>query len=445
MFDGKLWKSLNFKYANVNIARFLLLTFVASVTFYFNQKEVFFLNLALSVFSFIYLIIEVIFNLTENKPKFSYVVTGTDIAFILVLVYATGMNSFLLGGLIYVTAITTQNNRIQQGKFSLIFSTIVHALFITFLYLDFIPYVDIFKENPVPNSVNIIIAFLSTYVVNYLVYSIITVLRTELVNKNKDLELERNKLLKSYISLDEDLNIARKIQSKLIPSTSPFPFVHSLYHPMMHVGGDFFELIKFPNQNLVGIFLSDVSGHGVPAAFITSMIKTTLFQAGERKENPKELMAYLNEVLFEQTGGFFITALYAIYNQENQNLCYCNAGHEWPLVLREQTIEPLFGPRSSPIGIFSNAELSRRNKNFENSNAQLYPKDRIVFFTDGVTEVRKIGTEGPYLDEKGFFDFLNSASSKVGKEFISTIFSFLTTFRGSNQFEDDLLILSLEC
>jgi serine phosphatase RsbU (regulator of sigma subunit) len=438
-------EGLNFKHAPVNLARVLLMVLVSLVSYHYNFTELYFLSLTLGFFSLLYLVIETRFNLTDRIPHLSYFVTGIDLAFILSLVYATGMNSFLLGGLIYATAITTENSRIKQGKFSIIFSFAIHSILIILLYYGLIPYLDIFQVDPVPNKLNILIAFLTIHIVNYLVYSIVKSLRTDLINRNNELELERNKLFKSYTSLDTDLNIARKIQGKLIPTESPLPFLHSLYYPMMHVGGDFFDFVKFRDPDKIGIFLSDVSGHGVPAAFITTMIKTSIFQSGEKKENPKALLAYLNDVLYEQTGGFFITAFYGIFNRSDCSLLYSNAGHDWPLVIGQEKINSLTGSRSAPIGIFSNEELELRAKSFENSIQTMLPEERILFFTDGVTEVRKLGGLEPYLDEAGFFEILNKIRAKRGQAFVNSLFQALVSFRGSDQFEDDLLILSLEC
>ncbi|MEI7652004.1 MAG: DUF1501 domain-containing protein, partial [Verrucomicrobiota bacterium] len=88
----------------------------------------------------------------------------------------------------------------------------------------------------------------------------------------------------------------------------------TLDNRMEEVGGDFYDFINFRDSEKIGIFISDVSGHGVPAAFITSMIKTTILQSGERKENPAELLTYINDLLHNQTGGNFITTFYGIFN-----------------------------------------------------------------------------------------------------------------------------------
>ncbi len=115
-------------------------------------------------------------------------------------------------------------------------------------------------------------------------------LEEKVAGRTKDLELaniqierDKNLLKLRNIEMENQLEMAKKIQLKLIPQISPNKNISFLYKSMDKVGGDFFDIIQFKEPHLIGIFVSDVSGHGVPAALITSMLKTIISK--NRHEN----------------------------------------------------------------------------------------------------------------------------------------------------------------
>ena len=114
--------------------------------------------------------------------------------------------------------------------------------------------------------------------------------RLLVIEKQELLQEERNQLLEKSRLVSRELEIARKIQQSSIPQKTPSRRIASLYRPMEEVGGDFFDFIPFREEGQIGVFLSDVSGHGVPAALITSMIKSSISQAATLRKNPAELL-----------------------------------------------------------------------------------------------------------------------------------------------------------
>lgn len=435
---------LHWEYFPINFARFLLLLAVCFLTKIYRLDELFFGAVIVTSASLLYLLLETSLNLSQSKPELSYVVTGLDLCFIMGLVYSTGMNSFFLSGLVYATAISTENVRIHQGKFSVIFASLIHLLLILLLFTGAIPYIDLYEDSPNMNQLNVIIAFIGMFIINYLVYSVVNTLRNQILKRNQELENERNKIKVSYDLINEDLVMARKFQSKLIPMRNPNHLIHSIYHPMMHVGGDFYDFIQFRDPSKVGIFISDVSGHGVSAALITSMIKTSISQSGDRKETPAMLLSYLNDVLFDESGDYFITAFYGIYNMLNGHFLYSNAGHDWPLLIQDDKIVSLSGVRAAPLAIFPNEELPRLKKTFENSECKLANNDKLFFYTDGVTEVRKNSETKTFLSNDEFIKMIDQSKNLRGADFTQSVYKSLIEYRGNDQFEDDLLMISLE-
>ena len=100
--------------------------------------------------------------------------------------------------------------------------------------------------------------------------------RLLVVEKQELLQAERNQLFDRNRLMKRELEMARRIQQALIPQETPNKNIFSLYRPMEEVGGDYFDFFRIGDEGKIGVFLSDVSGHGVPAAFITSMIKSSI-------------------------------------------------------------------------------------------------------------------------------------------------------------------------
>lgn len=262
------------------------------------------------------------------------------------------------------------------------------------------------------------------------------------INQN-ELEVERNKLHDRNKTMEHEIALARKIQDKLIPEKVPIPFISAVYEPMEEVGGDFYDFIEFNDSNNIGIFLSDVSGHGVPAAFITSMIKTIILQAGDRVYDPAKFLFYMNEVLQSQTAGNFVTAFYCIYNPDENSIYYANAGHNQPYVISQNNVTQLQKGKNTAIAMFPNHMLAKANKKFENHKDIIEPGSKLLLYTDGLVEARPRGKDT-------FFEYANM--EQVFKDyhqfpcdvFLGKLMEELTAFRGSDQFEDDICLICLD-
>jgi hypothetical protein len=137
-----------------------------------------------------------------------------------------------------------------------------------------------------------------------------------LVNvRTLELEKERNILKARNEAIENDLSLAKNIQINLLPKIH-MSDISAIYKSMDKVGGDFYDFIRYENKDLTGIFLSDVSGHGVPAALIMSMLKSILLQIAASISDPSILLENLNSNIINLSSGNFITAFYGIYNRK---------------------------------------------------------------------------------------------------------------------------------
>ena len=258
----------------------------------------------------------------------------------------------------------------------------------------------------------------------------------ELREKNKILQT-RNRVIENEIAM------ARKIQQQLIPAHDPRQNICSLYKPMDQVGGDFYDYIEFDNGRM-GFFISDVSGHGIPAALITSMVKMGIFQVDARREDPAALFAYLNEMLFGQTGDNFVTAFYGIVDYSNNEILYCNAGHNPPLIILSSEITEITGKKSLPIASMRNVDLVNKRKMYENVTMILPEKSRLLFYTDGLSEaVNPEDTD--VMFESVMQAILMKNNDESCHEAVHRLYDSLVDFRGSDSFDDDVCIVCVDC
>jgi predicted ATPase/serine phosphatase RsbU (regulator of sigma subunit) len=273
------------------------------------------------------------------------------------------------------------------------------------------------------------------------------VLYENLDNKVKErtveLEIERNKLKIRNTAMERDITLARKIQFNLIPQKIAFKFISHLYKPMEALGGDFYDIIQFKNSDKIGIFMSDVSGHGLAAAFNTSIIKTIILESGENAMNPAGLLSHMNELFYNLAGGNFVTVFYGVYDTKKRTLLYSNAGHNFPYVIFNKNVSYITGGKSTAIGVLPNNRLKSLDKSFHNCEEALPVGAKLFIYTDGLTEATPVDSdvffEGSELESHIIKNSVFSA-----EKFTATLFYDLVRFRGNDSFDDDVCFLCMD-
>lgn len=268
-------------------------------------------------------------------------------------------------------------------------------------------------------------------------------LETRVHEQTRELEIERDKLRLKNLKLEYDISLAREIQNNLIPQKTPADYIATLYRPMQAVGGDFFDFITFADSEKIGIFISDVSGHGVSAAFITAMVKTMVLQSGSRREDPAMLLLHLNETLQNQTAGNFITIFYGIFDPVKRTFVYSNAGQNPPYLILKNEIMQLNQKSGPPVAIIPNHHLQRIGKTYANSEVKLSSGGKLVLYTDGLTEAT--GYQSNDMFEDIIYPcFLDEHKLHHPEAFIANLYARLVQFRGSEDFDDDICAICLD-
>ncbi|HXJ92727.1 MAG TPA: SpoIIE family protein phosphatase [Terriglobia bacterium] len=249
----------------------------------------------------------------------------------------------------------------------------------------------------------------------------------------------REQLARQLKAIKEELETARQIQLSILPREIPKIEgleVAARYIPMTSVAGDFYDFIQVDDKRL-GILMADVSGHGMPAALIASMLKIALAAQSAHALDPALVLSGLNQALCGKFRGHYVTAAYALVDIEKQIVRYGAAGHP-PMLLknqsagstREVTENGLF------LGSFPKATYSSVEVPFA-------PGDWGVLYTDGVPEMTDISDE--QFGKERFMRFLDSNQNLGADQFVHGLLEELSRWSdraSGREPEDDVTIVA---
>jgi phosphoserine phosphatase RsbU/P len=237
------------------------------------------------------------------------------------------------------------------------------------------------------------------------------------------------------IEIRKELAIAREIQMSILPRELPRSDrlnIEACYLPMTEVAGDFYDfLIVDPNH--IGVLIADVSGHGVPAALIASMIKMIIAAQLRNADDPARIMTVLNQALCGRFQGHLVTAAYLYLDLQSQKLTYSAAGHPpllWFQRLEEQTRS--VEENGLLLGVMPEAPYSSVER-------EINPGDRLLLYTDGVLEAENKDKEA--FGEKRIQHVLHSAKSLNARQFATLLLNELAQWTGSKDGQNDDLTL----
>ena len=187
---------------------------------------------------------------------------------------------------------------------------------------------------------------------------------------------------------------AREIQQALMPKEIPrMPGleISGSWRPARIVGGDYFDVIKFGASRL-GLCIADVSGKGMPAALLMSNLQAVVKGLAAENTSPKGLVEKVNRVMWHNTTeAKFITLFYGLLDVNRKTLQYTNAGHNAPVLTREDGVQVRLEQGGLIVGAFEECV-------YDQGEIDLRPGDRLVMFTDGLSEA--VDGDGEEFGEK---------------------------------------------
>lgn len=234
-----------------------------------------------------------------------------------------------------------------------------------------------------------------------------------------------------FSDIQKELEIAQRIQTAILPSAYPQSahfHVAARYVPMTAVAGDFYDfLVTDPMQ--AGLLIADVSGHGIPAALIASMVKLAATSQRANAAEPAMLLSGMNAVLCGNTQEQFVTAAYVYLDAASSTLRYSAAGHPPILLLRAGKVVEL-AENGLMLAAFSFAT-------YTTAVYPLEPGDRLILYTDGILEAAN--PQGEEFGSNRLCALLKDAALLHVEEAADHIVSSLQVWSKSQN--DDLTVL----
>ena len=251
----------------------------------------------------------------------------------------------------------------------------------------------------------------------------------------------REQLARQLLDINNELEMAREIQLAILPHEIPRISgleIAARYIPMSLVAGDFYDFIVVDEKH-VGILVADVSGHGLPAALIASMLKAAFAAQAPHASEPARVLSGLNQSLCGKFKNHFVTGAYVFVDMEKNCIKYAGAGHP-PLLLWRQSSAAASEVLENGLllGFFKDAPYSV-------VEVCVQPGDKAVLYTDGILETRSPSKEefGPDL----FKVFLESNHDLKADKFADLMLDELTGWsenhKGNGQ-EDDITLLVID-
>jgi PAS domain S-box-containing protein len=248
----------------------------------------------------------------------------------------------------------------------------------------------------------------------------------------------------SRARLESELSVAQGIQKRFTPTDSPdIPGIRlkGIYHPAYEVGGDYLDYFRTPSGSWV-LVIADVSGKGIPAALVMTMLRSTFHAEARNRNSAKDLLTAVNDLMLQDLDEMtFITASCCIIDPQGRSMSYARAGHP-PLLYRHggNGHQPeALNPRGMALGLVGTAPFGSL---MEEVQMPLNPGDSFLLFTDGLVEAMDAerNTYGlPRLRE-----LVSGRKNMPPEKLVLDIMADVKGFIKGQPYHDDLTMLALE-
>ncbi len=248
--------------------------------------------------------------------------------------------------------------------------------------------------------------------------------------------LHRHLLEKKRI--DDQLEIAREVQTHLLPSISPdIPGydIAGVCIPTWQIGGDYFDYIKLVNDQL-GIVVADVSGKGIPAALIMATFRAVIRGHTRSGSELSQILPAVNTRLRESIRlNAFVTSIYGVLDAGAGNFTYANCGHNPPIIIRADGKKEELKYGGPPLGILEDAS-------YEAGEIKLASGDLLVLYTDGVMENED--SDGREFGVERLASTLHQALNLSASSMINEVVQATRKFSSADSFKDDFTLVIIK-
>ena len=259
---------------------------------------------------------------------------------------------------------------------------------------------------------------------------------SEQVRVAEELRSANTRLEKRQMEIEEDLRLAARVQKSLTPKSLVLDnlSVDSFFHPVHSVGGDF-ALVNSQDSEHVSLLVCDVSGHGIGSALVANRIYSETTGHLRTGTPFADMFANLNRFLMEDIGaGMFVTMAAARIDTHIRRMIFAGAGHPPAMLVRPGHSPLLLESRSTILGAMPNAVDTSPSL-----EQQLESGDRIVLYTDGITEV--FDSRGEMLGIEGIREIVRQTSALPAEEMKQGILDRVAAWRNGPPTDDVSLVL----
>jgi serine phosphatase RsbU (regulator of sigma subunit) len=239
--------------------------------------------------------------------------------------------------------------------------------------------------------------------------------------------------------MERELELARQVQQSVLPRVFPqvpgYAFA-ARNQPAREVGGDFYDLFSLDDDHL-GVVIADVSDKGMPAALYMALTRSLLLAEARRAASPCAVLSHVNRLLIELgQPNMFVTVFYGVLQMSIGQLTYVRAGHDRPILLHGGSTRLLTG-EGACLGILSPDDL-----HLSVEETTLAPGDRLVLYTDGLTDV--LSPDGTLYDLARFQALLLSHTELGAEALCDAVFGDLAAYQQGAEQYDDMTMLVVE-
>jgi phosphoserine phosphatase RsbU/P len=237
--------------------------------------------------------------------------------------------------------------------------------------------------------------------------------------------------------MEEELRLARTIQQSLLPGSLPsegWMRARAGSIASREVGGDYYDVTAV-SPDCWATVVADVSGKGVGSALLASLLQGALITASDNPVAMVRRMESLNRFLLDRTGGEkYATVFYSLLNSDG-SLHYVNAAHCPPMVLRTGGAIEELDTTGMPVGLLEGAE-------FPSAEARLAPGDKVLIYTDGVTEAQNV--RGEFFGKKRLRQIVSARAAESCAAIHDAVQDAVTAFAEGAPQSDDITVVVLE-
>ena len=250
--------------------------------------------------------------------------------------------------------------------------------------------------------------------------------------------ISQGELIEKNLAATAEMNVARNIQEGILSADFPDNASYAVYAEMAtatEVGGDFYDYFLIDESHLA-LVIGDVSGHGMPAAMFMTLSKTLIKVYAQAHHAAGKVLELSNRYLQQSNPAkFFVTGWIGILDLSTGVLTYANAGHNLPVLVRAGR-EPAF-LRAKPNFVLGRRRLVRYTEN----RVKLSPGDKLVLYTDGVTEAQS--PDGQFFGDDRLLEIIGSEKEHSQKDMLISLRRAVNDFENGGEHCDDATALAL--